>query len=136
MTTGLILLAMAGLCQALIAAANVPAARVLDYRGQLQKVSPIVREIFHVQNFYIELILVSQAAVCWLFPYDLLGGSTFGTFFSGFLSLFWGLRLLIQFTMYDSTARKTYPAVDAGMIVMQLFLTGVFLTATLGCWKT
>src|SRR5260221_5082385 len=101
MTTGLILLAIAGLCQALIAAANVPAARVLDYRGQLQRVSPIVREVFYVQNFYIELILVSQAVVCWLFPYDLLGGSALGRFWSGFLTLFWGLRLLIQFSVYD-----------------------------------
>lgn len=135
MTTGAVLLAIAGLCQVLIAAANVPAARVLDYRGQMQKVSTVVREIFYVQNFYIKLILVSQAVVCWLFPDELLGGSTFGTFFSGFLALFWGLRLLIQFGVYDNASRKAYPAVDVGMIVMQIFLTAVFLTAALGCWK-
>jgi hypothetical protein len=119
----------------LIAAANVPAARVLDYRGELQKVSPMVREIFYVQNFYIEFVLVSQAVVCWLFPDELLGGSTFGAFCSGFLALFWGLRLLIQFGVYDKASRKAYPAVDVGMIVMQIFLTVAFLTAALGCWK-
>ena len=135
MSMGILLLAMAGLCQVLIAAANIPAARLLDYRGQMQRVSPIVRDIFYVQNLYIELVLVAQALVCWLFPGDLLGGSTLGRFSSGYLAAFWGLRLVIQFLHYDRDARRAYPLVDAGMIVFQVYLTAVFLAAFSGVWK-
>jgi hypothetical protein len=135
MSTGIVLLAIAGLCQVLIAAANVPAAKVLNYRGELQRVSPMVREIFYVQNLYIELMLVAQAVLCWVFPIELLGGTALGTFWSAFLAAFWGLRLAIQFGWYDQAARKAHPVVDAGMIAFQVYLTTVYLLAALGVWK-
>lgn len=135
MSTGSFLLAIAGVVHILIAAANFPAAKVLDYRGQLARVSPMVREIFYVQIFYIELILVVQALLCWLFAEDLLGGSPLGRFWSGFLAIFWGLRLIIQFAFYDRAARREHPVVDRIMLAMQVYLTVVFLSAVLGYWK-
>lgn len=136
MNLGYWLLAVAGACHLLIAAANFPAAKVLDYRGQLSRVSPMVREIFYVQNLYIELILAVQALLCWLFPADLLGGSPLGRFWSGFLTVFWGLRLIIQFACYDRAARRAHPVVDCVMIAMQGYLTTVFLSAVCGVWKS
>lgn len=135
MTTGVILLAIAGVCQVMIAATNIPAARLLDYRGQMQRVTPIVRDVFYVQNLYIELTLIVQSLACWMFPADLLGASPFGTFWSGYLALFWGMRLAIQWGWYDRSARREHPVVDTAMIVMQVYLTAVFLAAAMGSWK-
>jgi hypothetical protein len=135
MSPGILLLAIAGVCHVLIAVANFPAAKVLNYRGELARVSPMVREIFYVQNLYIELILVAQAFICWLFPQQLLGGSAFGRFWSGFLTVFWGLRLAIQLGWYDRSARKTYWPVDLGMIAFQIYLTAVFVCAAFGVWR-
>jgi hypothetical protein len=50
--------------------------------------------------------------LCWLFPADLLGGSAVGRFWSGFLAVFWGLRLIIQFAFYDRASRRAHPVVS------------------------
>lgn len=135
MTLGVALLALAGFCQMLVAGANWPAARILDYRGQLQRVTPMVRHVFQVQNLYIELVLFAQALLCWVFPQELLGSSRLGQCLSLYLALFWGLRWLIQMTWYDRAARRQYRAVDIGMIVLQVYLTSVFGLAASGIWK-
>lgn len=125
----------ASLLHLLIAAANFFAARILDYRGNLARVTPIVRDIFWVQNLYIELVLAASALVCFLFAADLAGGTALGRFFSGFLTFFWMLRLVIQLFLYDPAIRKRHPVIDATFLAAQVYLSGVFLTAALTGWR-
>lgn len=119
----------AGLLHLLIAASNFPAARLLDYRGNLARVTPMVREIFWVQNFYIELVLAAFAGLCFFFADDLTGRTTLGLCCSAFLAVFWGVRLLLQLFFYDAAARREHRPVDVLFILAQGYLTGVFVTA-------
>ncbi len=123
---------IAGILMLLTASSNLFAARMLDYRGNLARVSPIVRDIFWVQNLFIEIVLVGFAFACFFFAADLAGQSSFGRFFSGFLALFWGLRLLIQLFFYDASMRRRHRGFDMIFLVAQTYLTAVFTAAALG----
>ena len=81
------LIRAAGLLHLLVASANFVAPRLLDYRGSLARVTPIVRDVFVVQNVYIVLVLVGLAGACFAFPADLAGRSPLGRAVAGFLAI-------------------------------------------------
>jgi hypothetical protein len=125
----------AGGLQLLVASANFFAPRKLRYRENLAKVSPIVREIFIVQNVYVVLVLVAFALVCFLFAPDLVGRSPLGLFLSGFLALFWGGRVVIQLFVYDRELKRNNPRMHALFLAAVVYLTAVFALAALGAGK-
>lgn len=121
---------LAGVLQLITAAANFFLPSKLHYRENLAKVSPIIRQIFIVHSIYIVLILIGFGLTCLLFPADLCGASPLGKFLCGFLAVFWGLRVVLQFTYYDSTVKKEHPfgAFFFGTVFLYLALT--FTAAT------
>jgi hypothetical protein len=122
----------AGGVQLLIASVNFFLPRQLDYRGNLARLTPIVREVFVVQAVYIVLVLVALAGLCFGFAEDLAGGSTLGRALSGFLTLFWGLRFLIQLFYYEGSLKRQRPLLNLGFLLAFAYLTGVFGAAALG----
>jgi hypothetical protein len=131
----MLFLLIAGVLQLLIASSNFVAARMLDYRGNLARVSPIVREVFWVQILYIEIVLAAFAGVCFFFPDDLTGENAMGRCFSVFLAFFWGLRLLLQLVFYVAATRRQHRAIDSLFLAAQVYLTGVFVIAACGGLK-
>jgi len=123
---------IAGVVQLLIASANFFAPRLLHYRENLAKVSPMVREVFIVQNAYIVLVLLGNAGLCFCFTEELAGDSLLGRSLSGFLALFWGMRLPIQLFFYDPEAKRRYPVFNLLFLLAFVYLTGVFAVAVLG----
>ena len=121
---------IAGGLQLMTAVANFFLPRILQYRENLAKVSPIIREIFTIHALYIVLVLVGFGLICLLFPQELCGASPLGKFFCGFLAIFWGLRVPIQFFYYDQTVKKEHPwgALLFGTVFSFLALT--FIAAT------
>jgi len=122
----------AGFRQLLIASANFFAPRVLHYRENLARVSPMVREVFIVQNVYIVLVLLGTGGLCFAFGADLAGGSRLGRCLSGFLAVFWGLRVPIQLFCYDRATRRRYPVFDLLFLSAFVYLSGVFVVAAFG----
>lgn len=102
----LTLLYVAGALQLVVVAANFVIPGRLDFAGNLSKTSPIVGQIFRVHHVYIVGILAFFAALCFLFPAELAGGSALGRFTTGFIALFWGLRLPVQLFYYDPNVRR------------------------------
>ena len=121
---------LAGVLQFVIAVANFFAPAKLHYRENLAKVSPIIRQIFTVHSIYIVLILVGLGLICLLFPNDLCGASALGRFLCGFLAIFWGLRVVLQFTYYDSAIKKENPIGTFCFGIAFLYLATIFATAT------
>ena len=121
---------LAGALQLITAAANFFLPAKLHYRENLAKVSPIIRQIFTVHSIYIVLVLVGLGLICLLFPNDLCGASALGRFLCGFLAIFWGLRVVLQFCYYDSAVKKEHPfgAMFFGSVF--LYLAVAFTTAT------
>lgn len=123
-------LQLAGAAQLGIAAVNFLLPALLDYRGNLAKVSPIIRQIFLVHAAYIVLVLTAFGTMSLWFANDLAGGSRLGTFLSGFLALFWLLRVVVQLC-YDPETKRRYRLANGIFTLVILYLGLVYLAATL-----
>ncbi|RYX82393.1 hypothetical protein EON83_19440 [bacterium] len=126
-----LLIQFAGLLHGFIAGANFFAARLFNYRDNMSKVSPFVREVFWVQNLFIVLTTLALGALCLAFPRELAGASSLGRSLSGFLCLFWGTRLVVQLAFYDAEAKRRFPLAHWGFTLIFIFLAGVFGSAAL-----
>jgi hypothetical protein len=122
---------LAGILQLVIAAANFFAPAKLHYRENLAKVSPIIRQIFTVHSIYIVLVLIGFGLICLLFPNDLCGGGALGRFLCGFLAVFWGLRVVLQFAYYDSAIKKENPLGTLCFGTAFIYLATIFAAAIL-----
>ena len=83
----------AGVIHLVIVAANLALPRKLEYRANLVRVSPIVRQVFITHSAYIVLNLLACSALCLFFAPELAGGSRLGAFMSAYMAGFWWLRL-------------------------------------------
>lgn len=102
------LLRIAGVVHLIVLGANFAIPGILDFKRELEKVSPIVRQIFVVHHAYIMLVLALFAALCLVFPGELAGASRLGTFLCGFMALFWLARLPLQFFFYDDEVKRMH----------------------------
>lgn len=126
---------VAGIVQLLIASANLFAVRIFDYRENMRRMSPIVREVFVVQNVYIVLTVVGFALVCLIFPEDLAGTNRLGRFLAGFLCVFWTLRVVIQLAVYDREVKRRNFFLNGLFVLAFVYLGGVFAVAALGLMR-
>lgn len=116
----------AGALQLVIAAANLPLARILRLREEFARLSPLPRHVVITHHAYIAGLIAAFGALCLLFPAE-LASTRLGLFLDGLLLLFWGTRLALQLFVYDPALRRRYLGAD-------LAFTGAFavLTATFG----
>ncbi|HVE15715.1 MAG TPA: hypothetical protein VNB29_03220 [Chthoniobacterales bacterium] len=121
---------LAGLVQLAIAAANFVLPGMLDYRGNLVKVSPIIRQIFTIHALYIVLVLLGFAAMSLFFAADLCTGGL-GRFLCAFLAFFWLLRVGIQFRYYDPAIKQRYRFGNAVFMTAFLYLGLAYLAAAI-----
>jgi hypothetical protein len=119
----------AGVLHLFVASVNFFAIRKFGYRENLAKVSPIVREVFWVQNLYIVFVLIAFAALCLGFAPELAGQSTLGRFFSGFLAVFWGIRVVVQVFVYDTRVKRQNSQWNAVFLTAYGYLTSIFTIA-------
>lgn len=117
--------------QLIIAAANLVVARKLDYRSNVARLSPIVGQVFKVHAAYIVLIVVWFGLLSALFAPRLVSGDPLARFLTGGLAAFWGIRAIIQLTLYSKEVRRQHRAEDIAFLAACLFLAGVFLAAAL-----
>jgi len=117
-----------------IIAANVPLPGRLRVRERLAGVPRFIRQIFYVHWIYIVIVLGMFAALCFGFAPELAGGSKLGQFLSGFLAVFWLLRIVLQVFYYDPEVRRENRGMDTLYLASLVILVGVFGTAAL--WGT
>jgi hypothetical protein len=123
---------VAGVLHGLVAASNLAAARIFRYREEMAKVTPVVREVFLVQNLYIMATVATFGVLCIRFAPELAGRSALGQFLSGFLAIFWGARVIIQLVVYDRGVRRSRPVADLALLATFVYLSGLFAVAALG----
>ena len=102
------LLRIAGLVHLIIVGANFALPKILDYDGNLAKVSPMIRQIFLVHHAYIVAIVSFFGVLCLFFARDLAGGTRLGSVVCAFMALFWFARLPVQFFFYDAEMRRQH----------------------------
>src|SRR5437870_12711056 len=84
-----------------LAAANFFLPKKLNYAENLPKLTPILRQIFIVHSVFIVILLLGFSGACFLFAPELAAGSALGRMVSGFIGVFWLLRVAIQHVYYD-----------------------------------
>ena len=122
---------IAGFVQLAIALANFVLPRKLNYRENLARLAPMVRQIFIVHSGYIVGIVVLFAAITFGFAPELAGGRGLGRFLAASIAVFWACRVPLQVFYYDSELRRRNRAGDVAITVALLFLVVTYGAAAL-----
>ena len=112
----------------LIASAMVP--RVLDWRGELTKLSPLSRHLVWTHGAFIVLTIAAFGAITLANAPDLAAGAPLARWFCGFVAAFWLARLGIQFFLFDPRPYLTHGLLKVGYHGLTIVFT--FLSAAYG----
>lgn len=122
---------LAGFVQMAIACANVFLPQKLNYRDNLSRVAPIIRQVFTVHSLYIVGVVLLFAAVTFGFAGELASGHGLGRFLAAAMALFWLCRAPVQLLYYDKSLRRTNCAGDVAFTMAALFLAATYGAAVL-----
>jgi len=111
---------------------NISLPRRLDLRANLEKLSPILRQVFLIHWLFILILVALFAALCFGFAPELAGASPLGRFLSRAIGAFWLLRLFLQLFYYDAELRRQNRLLDTAYLLAVAFLAGVFELSALG----
>ena len=92
---------LAGLGQLALAAASTAIPFVLRWRQETAGLRPLLRQLFWVYAGYILGFHVAFGLLSLLAPGWLLDGSGLASAVSGFIAVYWSVRLVLQFTYLD-----------------------------------
>lgn len=123
------LLILAGWGQIGLALASLAVPRVLDWSKDMERMRPITRQIFQTYAVYIWATNLFMGSLSSLHPESLLDGTLLARAVAGYITLYWGARLLIQFFYYDRSIRPRgfhWALVEWALVGLFAFLTGVY----------
>ena len=123
------ILMLAGFGQISLAFASVAVMRVLKWDRDLAKLRPIFRNIFTTYALYILTINLCFGALSLFKPEWLLDGMPLARALAGFITVYWGVRLLLEFIYYDRSARPPgtfWILAEWTLIALFVYLTGVY----------
>jgi hypothetical protein len=98
---------------------------VLDYRNELARVSPLIRQVFCTYSVYIWATNLCFGLLSAFAPGWLLDGSPLARAVCGYIAVYWGARIVLQFAYYD----RSVPAVSLFRRVAEVLLVTGF-----ACW--
>jgi hypothetical protein len=102
----------------LLASALVP--RVLDWRSSLGALDRLSRQLIWVHGAFIVLVIVGFGAISLVYPAELASGAPLARAMCLFIAVFWGLRLLVQFFIFDARPFLTNWVLRAGYHALTL----------------
>ncbi|MAG55166.1 MAG: hypothetical protein CMJ83_02640 [Planctomycetes bacterium] len=115
-----------------VLSANFFAKRMFRYRENLERVDPVVRDVFWAQHTFLMLAVAGYALLCIFFADALASGTGIGRAISGFLALFWGLRLVMQVWHYNADEKRRHSGFNWLFTATFLYLACLFGGAALG----
>ncbi|HSI03433.1 MAG: hypothetical protein ACAI38_10625 [Myxococcota bacterium] len=95
-------LRITGASHLLLAIAHIPISRHLGWKADIETASLLTRQIFWVHCFFICLVLTMMGALGVYDPQTLIARSQLGLYVTGGITLFWAIRLVCQWFVYDS----------------------------------
>lgn len=119
----------AGLMLSGLVVANFVAAKRWNYAGNLADAEAMVRQVFYVHCTYIVVIIAALAVLCLGWPHLLLEDGM-GRVLCGFFGIFWGSRVIVQLTYYDSEVRRKDRGWDVFFLGVFTTLAAIFTLAT------
>ena len=112
----------AGAGQLALAFGSLTIPRVLHWREETARLSPLTRQVFWTYAAYIWTSHLAFGLVSLLAPQALLDRGPLAACVDGFIALWWGARLVLQFAWFDRSARP-----PGGLYVLaEITLTSAF----------
>lgn len=96
----------------LLASAMVP--KVLDWKGSLDKLDGLSRQIVWVHGIFIVIVIMAFGLLSVLFAGELVTGTPLARGVCLFISFFWGARLIVQFFVFDARPYLTTTFLKTG----------------------
>jgi len=121
---------IAGLAQVVLVLGSLAIPKILNWRPELAKVQPLIKQMFWTYAAYILVINLCFGLLSIFDCQDLIKGSKLAMLITGFIAVYWISRVLIQFFYFD---RANFPAGKwnrlAEVLLVSLF---VFLSVVYG----
>ena len=127
------LILCAGVAQILLATASLAIPRVLRWPEQTATWRPLTRQVFWTYAGYIWFSNLSFGLLSALLPASLITGTPLAAAVTGFVTVWWAARLVIQFTYFDRTDAPSgvqYRIAEAGLVFLFIALTLIYGAAT------
>ena len=124
---------VAGWGQLAVVVGSLGVPRALNWTGELQQVSPLIRQIFWTYAGYILCTNLAFALVSILGNEELSDGSPLASSVTGFITLYWFARIMIQFFYFDRASAPTglkYTVGECVLVGLFVFFTAVYAVAT------
>lgn len=122
------LICVAGLAQITLALGSLAIPRILKWRVELNKVQPLIKQMFWTYAAYIFMINLCFGILSLFAFTDITDHSNLATIITGFIAAYWISRVLIQFLYFD----RTHFPIGMWYKLAEITLTTlfVFLSAT------
>ncbi len=130
-----VLVPLAGVGQLALCVASLAIPRVLGWRAALAPLAPLPRQLFWTYAFYVAGAHVFFGLVTLLFAQPLLAGEPIARALTGFIALWWGVRLVLALLGVERGALPDTSAIRwAHRALLALFtgLTLVYAALALG----
>lgn len=125
------LLRLAGFAQLVLAMGSLAIPRTLDWREEARRLEPLTRSVFWTWGAYVWGSHVAFGLLCTLAPAWVMDGSPLAGVVCGFVAVWWGARLIIQFAVFDRSERPAGTVFVLAEVALVLLFSA--LTATYGC---
>ena len=128
------LVMLAGIGQLAIVVVSLAIPRILRWREQMTTWRPLIRQMLWTYAGYIWATNLCFGLVSTIGPRWLLDGSPLAAAVTGFIALYWGARLIIQFAYFDRSelpAGPGYRLAEFAMVGLFVYLTLTYCGATL-----
>ena len=129
MTTNATLILLGGICQLGVLSASALIPFVLDWKHSLAPLRKLNRQLIWTYGAYVASMILSFGILSVSVPDLLSDGSTLARIVCGFIALFWGARLLLQFFVFDSHEYLTkwwLTAGHHGLTIVFIYLATVY----------
>lgn len=90
-----------------ILSAGAVMTKVLNWKTELNQLNDLTRHIIWTHGSYVWLTILALGLVSVCYPYHLTSNNPLGLAICGFIALFWGIRLFIQFFCFDAKPHLT-----------------------------
>ena len=109
-----LLLVLAGVAHLCITSAGVVMTFVLDWRKNLAPLCGLTRHVIWTHAAFVLMTIIGFGAVSLLLPASLASGAPLARGVCAFIALFWGIRLIVQFFLFDARPFLTNVALKLG----------------------
>ena len=111
----------------LLASAMVP--KVLEWKGSLEKLDGLFRQLVWVHGAFIVLVIIGFGLLSVVLAGDLAAGTPLARGICLFISLFWAARLVVQFFVFDAKPYLKTTLLKVGyhgLTVVFIYITVIF----------